>query len=430
MNERERVLNKIMWRIVPLLFIGAIFAHLDRVNVGMAALQMNADVGLSPSTYGLGVGAFFIVYAVFEIPSNVWLARFGARRWLGRIMFTWGIVSISSIFISGQHSFVANRLLLGAAEAGYLPGALVYLSGWLPESHRARAYALFLMAIPLANVIGGPLATVMLGMNGWLGLRGWQWLFLLEGIPPLLLSVLMLKLLRERPAEAEWLDRNEAAIVADALAGTATHSERRIRVADMMHMILKPRILLFTAVVGCMGGINQAVTFWLPQVIKSFGVTTTQTGWAAAVPYLLGVVAIVYWARHSDRSGEKKWHLMVPAVCAGLALVCAVAIPTAVGRFACISAAMTFVFAFQAVFWSAVAAALQGAERYVGMATVSAGGLLLSFLAPYAIGLSKQATGSFNAAFLILGVMGVVGGGLALVMAGYGLKPMKASADR
>lgn len=237
-------------------------AHLDRVNVSLASLQMSPDIGLSPAAYGLGVGTFFIAYALFEVPSNVGLARFGARRWIARIMMTWGLVSASTAFVAGPTSFFANRILLGIAEAGFLPGVLVYLAAWLPAEHRGRAFATFLMAIPVANVLGGPLAGGLMSLDGFAGLRGWQWLFVLEGLAPVLLSVAIWRSLRDTPSDAEWLTPADVAALADG-TGSAT-AQHRITARTIFRAIAKPRILLFTAVIACLGGINYALTFWLP----------------------------------------------------------------------------------------------------------------------------------------------------------------------
>ena len=412
---RADVISKVIHRLMPLLFIGAVLAQLDRVNVSMASLSMTGDIALSPAAYGFGVGAFFIIYALCEIPSNAGLARFGARRWIARIMLTWGIISAATAFVVGPTTFIANRALLAAAEAGFLPGVLAFLATWLPAADRARVFSLFLMAIPIANILGGPLAAGILALDGWLGLHGWQWLFLLEGLPPILLALIIWSRLPDTPGEADWLTEREVAVLAAEASSGLLLAHLTFR--TFLRAIVHPRVLLFTAVLGCLGGINQAVTFWLPQIVRSLGLTVMQTGFAVALPFLVGAAVMVAWSAHSDRTGERRWHLAGPAILAGIALAASAWLPGVGIRMALVTVAITCVLAIQGVFWSAVSVALEGHERTIGMGAVSAGGILFAFLAPFLIGVSKQWTGGFDAAFTILGVLGVVGGALALAMA-------------
>lgn len=412
---RAAAVSKVVRRMLPLLFLGAILAHLDRVNVSMASLTMNADVGLSPAVYGFGVGAFFIIYALCEIPSNAGLARFGARLWIARIMLTWGIVSAATALVAGPTSFIANRALLAAAEAGFLPGVLAFLSIWLPAADRARVFAMFLMAIPIANILGGPLAAGLLALDGTFGLRGWQWLFILEGLPPIALAVVIWKKLRDHPRDAEWLSAEEVTLLTDGEPEAA--AKEHLTFNAFLRAIISPRIFLFTLVIGCLGGINHAVTFWLPQIVRSAGFTVTQTGFVIALPYLLGAAVMVFWSGHSDRTGERRWHLAGPAMLAGVALAASVWLSGDAVRLALIAVAITCVLSIQGIFWSTVSISLDGHQRTIGIATVSAGGILFAFLAPFLIGLSREVTGGFNAAFGILGALGIIGGGLAFIMA-------------
>ncbi len=411
---RRAAVRKVMCHLLPMLFVGAVFAHIDRTNVSMASLQMTSDIGLSPAVYGFGVGAFFIIYALAEIPSNVGLLRFGARRWIARIMISWGLVSLSTAFVVGPISFVTNRMALAAAEAGYIPGVLAILSLWLPPEDRARVFSLFLMAIPLASILGGPLAAGFLALDGFFGLRGWQWLFLIEGLPPIILAVFIWYKLRDHPTQSEWLTTADIAILtAEGDAPKRVHLTPRA----FFRSIANGRVLLFTAVLGCLGGIMHAVTFWLPQIIRGFGLSVTQTGFAVAVPYVIGAAVMFLWSSHSDRTGERRWHLAGPAAIAGIALVGSALLPGVALKLGLLTLATTCIFAGQGIFWSLVSVALKDNERAVGLAAVNAGGTLFAFLAPFAIGISKQMTGGFGAAFGILGVLGVVGGSLAFVMA-------------
>ena len=422
--DRQAVVAKVIRRLVPLLFIACVLAQLDRVNISMAALTMPHDIALSPATFGFGVSVFLVVYAMCEIPSNFGLLRFGARRWLARIMFTWGIVSAGTALVAGPSSFVLNRVLLAAAEAGFLPGVLAYLSAWLPARDRARAFSLFLLGLPVANVIGGPIAAGLLKLDGWLGLHGWQWLFVVEGFLPVLLAAAMWTTLRDRPQDAAWLRPAEiAALKHEEQAGD---QQSHIGLAAAAHAIADWRVLLFMLILGCFGGVNNAVAFWLPQIVHSLGMSITQTGFAVAAPYLLGGAAMVAWSAHSDHTGERRWHLALPGMAAGLLLALTAAAHGAVMRLVLLSLSIGCLLALQAVFWSAVSAALEGKQRTIALGAVSAGGLLFAFLAPLLIGLSKQWTGGFDLAFVILGGFGFVGGVLALVMAKWAHAPRPA----
>lgn len=414
-TDSATAVSKVIRHLLPLLFVACVLAQLDRVNVSMAALTMTADIGLSPATFGLGVSAFLVIYALCEIPSNYGLARFGARRWIARIMFSWGLVSVATALVVGPASFLANRALLAVAEAGFLPGVLAFLSSWLPAKDRARVFSLFLLGVPLANVIGGPIAAGLLRLDGVFGLRGWQWLFLLEGLPPLLLSFAIWTTLRDRPQDAAWLSAAEVA----ALTGEqqAHDDGARIGIVAAARALLDVRVLVFMLILGCLGGVNQAVAFWLPQIVHGAGLSITETGFAVAAPYLLGAAAMVGWSAHSDRTGERRWHLALPGMAAGVLLAAAAAVPGAAPRLLLLSLSIGCLLALQGVFWSTVSVALEGAQRTIAMGAVSAGGLFFAFLAPFLIGVSKQWTGGFDLAFVILGAFGVVGGGLALVMA-------------
>lgn len=414
--DRDRVMRKVACRVLPLLFLGALLANLDKSNVGMASLQMNGDIGLSSSFYGFGVGAFFVVYAFSEVPSNLAMARFGARAWLTRIMLTWGVVSAAGALIGGPGTFLVNRILLGAAEAGYLPGAIAYLSLWLPGEYRARVLSWFMIAVPGAVVIGGPLSAALLSLDGLAGLRGWQWLFLIEGLPPIALALVMWRLLRDAPDRAEWLTGPDLQALTGTLDGGVPARHARPTLREVLRAATQPVVLLFTLVLGCLGGVNLGVTFWLPQIMKGAGLTAMQTGLASALPYATGMVGMILWSWHSDRTGDRRWHIAMPAMLAGASLSL---LPLAHGfpvRFVLIVVGITCVTAMQGVFWAAVTSTLNGTQRIVGVAAINAGGTLMAFLSPYLIGVSKQLTGGFETAFLLLGLLGIAGGLLSLVL--------------
>ncbi len=414
LSIEDRAVAKVMRRLVPLLFLGAVLAQLDRVNVSMASLRMMGDIGLSPAMYGFAVSAFFVIYALCEVPSNIGLARFGARRWLARIMVTWGLVTVLTAVVAGPNSFLINRVALAAAEAGFLPGVLAYLATWLPPHRRARAFSMFLVAIPMANVLGGPLGAALLALDGLGGLHGWQWLFVIEGLPPIILGTVLWYMLRDRPGDAEWLSPAEAAALTMERDASSKHAPGGA--GALLRQLMRPQLLLFTAVLGCLGGINHAVTFWLPQIVSAQGLNLKQTGFVAAAPYLLAMLVTVAWSAHSDRTGERRWHLAGPAMAAGIALVASVWLALPVARLLLVVLAITGVLATQSVFWSVVSSALHERARTIGMAAVNAGGIALAMLAPFLIGVSRELTGGFEAAFAILGGIGLIGGALALVM--------------
>ena len=415
---------KVTARLLPLLFVGAVFAQLDRSNVSMAALQMNDEIGLSASAFGLGVATFFVTYALFEVPSNVALGRYGARRWLARIMITWGVISGLGSLVIGPKTFLLNRILLGAAEAGFLPGVLTYLSIWLPERERARVFSYFLVAIPVAVVLGGPLAAALLAIDG-LGLSGWQWLFVIEGFAPVVLGLVYLRVLRDAPSDAEWLTRDEAEALEQATVGGRFAPHARPSFGEVARSIANRQVLVFLLILASLGGVNLGVTFWLPQVMKAAGLTTTETGFLSTLPYAFGSIAMLLWARSSDRRQERRWHLVFPAMLAAVALGLLPLSSGLSGQLALIVLAMMGIFSAQAVFWSSVSGILVPEQRFVGLGAISAGGALLSFPVPSLIGISKQVTGDFAAAFGLLAVLGIVGGLLSLVV----LQPPKMRPD-
>ena len=298
-------IRKVTLRLVPFLILCYFVAYLDRVNVSFAALQMNKDLGLTASTYAFGAGIFFIAYFFFEVPSNLFLERFGARKWIARIMFTWGLLSGAMAFITGENSFYFVRVLLGVAEAGFFPGIIFFITLWFPAAYRARIIGFFMAAIPLSSVIGAPVSGALLGFDGMLGFKGWQWLFLLEAAPALILAVVVYFYLTDSPAKAAWLSLEERQWLTTRLA-----DERRQREDVASHSVLQallhPKVLALSLVYFGAVACNYGLGFFLPQIVKAFGLTNLQTGFVAAIPFLVGTVGIVYWGRRSDRKQERK----------------------------------------------------------------------------------------------------------------------------
>jgi len=303
-------MRKLSWRLAPLLTLGFVIAQIDRANTGMAALQMNHDIGLSSAEFGVGAGLFFVSYVVFEIPSTIIQARVGGPRWLARIMISWGIASAMMASVSGPYSFYGIRLLIGAMEAGYFPGVMLYLASFFPPRYRATSMALFAVSIPLSSVIGSPLSSALLWFEGILGLHGWQWMFLIEGMPAIALGLAIMFLLPVNLAAVSWLSSEEKSWLAGQLAAEAAAT--RVPNRGIWQVMSNPHVLILSLVFSGSVGVGQALSLWQPQMIKEFGLTNMQVGLTNAVPYALAAAAMLVWGRHSDRSHERLMHTILP----------------------------------------------------------------------------------------------------------------------
>jgi ACS family tartrate transporter-like MFS transporter len=397
----QATLTKVTRRLVPFLILCYLVAYLDRVNVSFAALTMNHDLGLSATAYALGSGIFFLAYFLFEVPSNLLLERFGARKWIARIMFTWGLLSGAMAFIGGETGFYIVRVLLGAAEAGFFPGIIFFLTLWYPAHYRARIVGSFMVAIPLSTVIGAPISGELLGLDGLLGLRGWQWLFLLEAAPALLLSIVVFYYLTDRPEQARWLTDEERFWLVDRLA-----RERRQRASvgpeQVLAALLMPRVLGLSVVYfGCAGS-NYGLSFFLPQIVKAFGLSNAETGFVATLPYIVGAVGIVAWGRRSDRRRERRFHTAFPLFVAAAGLAAAALTTDPVLEMIAFSVAGFGIFGCLGVFWTLPTAFLSGAAAAAAIAIVNAIGNLAGFAGPYAMGWIKDHTGSYMFGLLAL----------------------------
>ena len=314
-----RVIRKISFRIVPFIMLLYFIAFIDRVNIGFAALTMNKDLGFSPAVFGLGAGIFFLGYFLFEVPSNLILNKVGARLWIARVMITWGIISAVFAFISGETSFLVLRFLLGVAEAGFFPGIILYLSFWFPARYRAGVVSLFMAAAPISVVLGSPLSSALLEMDGLLGLRGWQWMFLMEAIPAFLLGFVVLSFLTDKPEKATWLKDDERDWLVNEM--NAEHAAK-CRNREPQHLARFGRYPCPGAVADLLWHLCGLYTLgiWAPQIIKEFGLSTLQVGFLNAVPPTVAVIAMVLWARHSDKTNERTWHVIAACVAAAAGL--------------------------------------------------------------------------------------------------------------
>jgi ACS family tartrate transporter-like MFS transporter len=410
----ESALVKARRRLLPFLFLLYVVAYLDRVNVGFAALQMNAALGLSAAVYGLGAGIFFVGYTLFEVPSNLLLERLGARVWIARIMITWGLVSAAMMFVQGPASFYALRLLLGIAEAGFFPGIILYLTYWFPAAERARATAYFMTATALAGVVGGPISGALLTMDGMLGLAGWQWMFLLEGLPATLLGLIVLRVLPNGPAEAAWLTLPEREALIDRL------QEDSAVAVDLQHGLAgafrSRRVWLLCALYFCLVCGLYGISFWLPQLLRGQSAwSDLRVGVASALPYLAAAIVMVAVAAHSDRTGERRWHTAIPLWTGALGFAVSSQAPSAAGALAALTLAAMMWAAF-GPFWTLPPAFLRGTAAAGGIALVNSVGNTGGFAGPYMVGFVKDWTGRFEAGLLLLAAVLATGGCLALLV--------------
>ena len=411
----QRTMARVSVRLVPFLIVCYFVAYLDRVNVSFAALTMNKDLGLSASAYGLGAGIFFLAYGVLEVPSNLLLAHFGARRWIARIMVSWGIVSGAMAFIGNETWFYVVRFLLGAAEAGFFPGMIFYLTLWFPAAYRARVIGYFMAAIPLSTVIGAPVSSALLGLEGVLGMHGWQWLFILEAVPALLLSVAVLFYLTDKPADAGWLSDDERRWLVDRLAAEE-RQRKAARHYSVLQALLNPRVLALSLVYFGAVATNYGLSFFLPQIVKAFGMSNLQTGFVAAIPYAVGVIGIVWWGRHSDAKLERRFHtgFAIFIAAAGLTVAAFLNDPTA--KMVAFSVAGFGIFGCLPVFWTLPTAFLSGAAAAGGIAIINSIGNLAGFVGPSVMGMIKDSTGSFTNGLLVLAGVAVVALVIVLVL--------------
>ncbi|MEO6185666.1 MAG: MFS transporter [Steroidobacteraceae bacterium] len=412
MIDEPMLYRRLRWRLLPYLLLLYVVAWFDRVNISFAALQMNADLGFSSAVYGLGGGIFFLGYALFEVPSNLILARVGARRWIARIMVTWGLVSVAMMFVEGKWSFYALRFALGVAEAGFLPGILYYLSQWFPKAERARAVSWFMLGIPLSTVFGGPLAGMLLGLNGWHGLAGWQWLFVLEGIPAVVLGVVTWLWLPDTPRDVRWLNAAEQAHVAKRVADEdATTRARNAGANSLYTALVHPTVWLLAFVLfACQCG-SYGLTLWIPQIVRGLsGQSDLVVGFVSAIPYIAATLAMLYVGASSDRSGERFMHVALPSFigAAGFAASAFLISPVA-GMMALTVAAMGDLCT-RGPFWALPSRFLSGSALAAGIALINTAGSLGGFVGPTMVGYVREATGGFAGGLLLLAALLVCAG--------------------
>jgi MFS transporter, ACS family, tartrate transporter len=410
-----RVLRKVTLRIVPFIMLLYFVAFIDRVNIGFAALTMNKDIGLSSSVFGFGAGIFFWGYFLFEVPSNLALDKFGARLWIARVMISWGIVSGAMAFVQGPVSFYSLRFLLGVAEAGFFPGIILYLTYWFPARQRAAVTAQFMAAAPLSTVLGSPVSGALLGMDGLLGLKGWQWLFLLEAVPAVLLGLVVLAYMTDRPEQAKWLADDERAWLVRTMnveltskAAVASHSIWR-GLADIR--VLALALVYF----GTSAGLY-TLGVWAPQIIKQFGLSSLEVGFLNAVPATIAVIVMIWWARHSDRTGERTWHVVLACLLAAVGLALAGMASGVVAVLAALTLVNIGISSSKPPLWSMPTMFLSGSAAAAGIATINSIGNLGGFVGPAVIGWIKDRTGSFAGGLYFVAALLVLSAVLTLLL--------------
>jgi ACS family tartrate transporter-like MFS transporter len=401
-------------RLIPFLFLLYVVSYLDRINVGFAALQMNAALGFSNVTYSLGAGIFFLSYTLLEIPSNMILARVGARRWIARIMISWGLVSAGMMFVRSATGFYVLRFALGAAEAGFFPGIIYCLTRWFPTRDRARAIAGFMTAVVIAGIVGGPISGALLSLNGAGGLAGWQWLFVVEGLPAVALGFIVLRTLPEQPSDARWLTPAEQFALTTQLAEEA---QLKSNVHSVRGALTSGRVWLLTAVYFAIPVALYAMGFWMPQIVrKASGASDFIVGLLSAIPYAVAAVGMVIVGRHSDRTGERRWHIALAAIVGGVSFALTGFVHGTVPSLVTLSMAMLGLASMLGPFWAFATSFLGGIGAAAGIALVNSVGNIGGFVGPNIIGYLQQTTSSFSAGLAIIGGVLACGGLLVLAV--------------
>jgi ACS family tartrate transporter-like MFS transporter len=409
----QSAIKKAALRFVPLLTIAYLFNYLDRTSIGFAALTMNQALGLTAAQFGFAAGIFFLGYSLFEIPSNLLLYRFGARRWLARIMITWGLVSAATALVVGPNSFYAARLLLGIAEAGFFPGVTFFLAAWFPAQYRTRMLAWFLVGIPASSLIGSPVCGMLLQMNGIWGLAGWQWLFIVVSLPCIPLGLLTLRLLADRPQTATWLTPDERDVLDKVLA-----SEVRERPhASLLAALKDTRVLILAGIQFGFTLGSYGIGIWLPLILKEYHLSNYAIGWFAAIPYVFATAGMIFWARYVDQKGRRVVNLAIACFLGGAGLLAPILSGSLAVALLGFSAALVGVTAARAIFWAIPTRFLTGVAAAGGLAFINSIGTVGGFAGPFMMGWLREFSGSY-----IFGLAAVAAIMIAATVASMSLK--------
>ncbi len=410
----KATIRAISLRILPILMTGYFLAYLDRVNLGFAAPTMNAELQFSPLIFSWGAGLFFIGYFLFEVPSNLALHRYGARRWFPRIIIGWGIVSMLMALVSGPWSFYILRFVLGVVEAGFFPGVVLYLTYWYPARYRARVLALFTIVVPISTVIGGPVSGVLLGLDGWLGLRGWQWMFILEGLPSVLFGIFVYVHFTDRPENSDWLLPDQRAWLTATMDRERAARDAMLRLS-VREVFASSRVMILCVIYFGFIAALYGLQFWMPTMVSSFGYSPIETGLVTAIPYLTGAIVMMFWARHSDRTQERVYHVALPLLLTAVSLAACWFTDHLIVTLFAITLAAVGVFCAFALFWTLPTAWLGGAAAAAGIAMINAVGNLAGFGGPYVVGWAKENIGTMSSGLLLLALFPLIAGVVTIV---------------
>jgi ACS family tartrate transporter-like MFS transporter len=412
-----KLIRRAALRIMPFLIMCYFVSFIDRVNIGFASFQMESDIHISPAILGLGGGLYFVSYVLFEVPSNIFILKQGVRLFLARIMITWGIISTCMALVQGPWSFSAMRFVLGAAEAGLFPGVILYLTYWFPKSHRATYVGWFALAIPLSSFFGSPLSAALLHLNGVLGLAGWQWLFIAEGLPAVLLGIVCIFYVDNHPEDARWLSPAEREIYRNMLERDRAPNEAGTgHAVPLWRVLCNPRVLGLAVVLAASSATSNTFAVWAPRFIKSFQVSDMAAGWLNSVPFLLGAVAVIAAGYHSDRRSERIWHTAVPLIVAALATAAMMVSSSFLPSYLLLGLTVVGIYASKAPTWAVATEWLPDNIKAAGIAQINAISSLISFFPIYLVGLIRQAHGSYALAFLPMAFISGGGAVLLLVM--------------
>jgi MFS transporter, ACS family, tartrate transporter len=406
----RRTIAKVSWRLLPLIVLIYFVAYMDRTNVGFAAFGLNQEFGFSATVYGWAAGIFFLGYVIFEVPSNVLLERAGARLWIARIMVTWGLVAGSMALIHGPVSFLTLRFLLGVAEAGFFPGMILYFTYWFPQRYRARVVAALFLAVPGSNALTAVISGAILRFDGAWGLHGWQWLFILEALPSILLAIAVLALMTDRPAEATWLAPEERGWLAETLVAERAGTLRTHGHFTLRQVLTDRRVLALGVIYFNIGTATYGITFFLPPILKSLHLTDWETGLATAVPYVVGTIGMIAWSWSSDRRDERRWHFVIAALVAALGLIASGPMLGSLWALTAMSVATVGLYGSKPAFWAMPGEFLSGPAAAGGIALINAIGNLGGFVGPYALGWLKDYTGTYETGLYFLAACAVASG--------------------
>ena len=411
MADQEKVFAKCAWRLIPFIMLLYVVNYIDRVNVGFAALTMNKDLGLSPTVYGIGGTTFFIGYLIFQVPANLMLERVGARRWVFLILAVWGIVSSANALTSDTYTYYGLRLLLGVAEAGFFPGMLLYMTYWFPQSYRSRFIGLFMSAIPMANIIGGPISTSILEMDGLWGLHGWQWMFLLEGVPAVICAFAALILLPDRPASASWLSPEEKSFIAGRLTSEDKPDHRNLWPALTDPRVYAIGLILAGNQVGLYG-----IQLWMPQMVQSMGVSNFANGFVVAVPFLCAMLAMIWWGYKSDKGGDRTTYVALSLLLAAGSLIAASFAQSNILVLILLTLALCGTLAYNGPFFSLPSTFLAGTAAAGGLGFVNTLGSVGRSVASPIVGVLKEQSGNYSSGMAAMGIAELMAAVVALVL--------------